>query len=52
MVLGRLGRTCWMDRGCRASAGKDEHTRVRLSWQEAENGPQRLFAEWKVLTGK
>ncbi len=30
----------------------DEHTRVRLFWQEAENGPPRLYAEWKALTTK
>jgi hypothetical protein len=27
----------------------DEHTRVRLFWQEAENGPPRLYTEWKEL---
>jgi hypothetical protein len=27
----------------------DERTRVRLFWQESENGPPRLYAEWKEL---
>jgi hypothetical protein len=27
----------------------DGRTRVRLFWQEAENGPQRMYAEWKDL---
>jgi hypothetical protein len=30
-------------------AWHDEHTRVRLFWQEAESGPQRLYGEWKEL---
>jgi len=30
----------------------DESTQVRLFWQEAENGPPRLYAEWKELTTK
>jgi hypothetical protein len=27
----------------------DEHTRIRLFWQEAESGPPRLYTEWKEL---
>jgi hypothetical protein len=27
----------------------DERTRVRLFWQESENGPARIFTEWKEL---
>jgi hypothetical protein len=28
---------------------QDEHTRVRLFWQESDNGPARLYTEWKDL---
>jgi len=27
----------------------DERTRVRLFWQESENGPPRLYGEWKEV---
>ncbi len=38
--------------GLQALGWQDEHTRVRLFWQEAENGPQRLYTEWKDLATK
>ena len=30
----------------------DERTRVRLFWQESQNGPSRLYTEWKELPAK
>jgi hypothetical protein len=30
----------------------DDRTRVRLFWQESQNGPSRLFTEWKELSKK
>jgi hypothetical protein len=38
--------------GLQGLGWQDEHTRVRLFWQEAENGPPRLYTEWKDLTKK
>ncbi len=30
----------------------DDRTRVRLFWQDAENGPPRLYAEWKEVPAR
>jgi hypothetical protein len=48
-----LGWPAWQDvregQGPQGLGWQDEHTRVRLFWQESENGPPRLYAEWKEL---
>jgi len=27
----------------------DDRTRIRIFWQEADDGPGRVFMEWKAL---